>query len=118
MERVLAEHKDVPIEQRDPENYVLLSFVSANHDKDIWPDADVIDIHRERKPHLAFGFGRHSCMGMNITEHEVGALLGVLLENWPGWEFDGEPKIAWATDQDKLGNPIRFIDRFDELRVR
>ena len=98
--------------------YVVLSFVSANYDKDIWSDPEVVNIHRERKPHLAFGFGRHSCMGMNITEHEVGALLGVLVNEWPRWELASEPKIAWAETQDKNGEPIRFIDRFDELRVR
>lgn len=117
MERVLAQDVSVPDSERDVSKYVLLSFVSANYDRDIWPDADVIDIHRDRKPHLAFGFGRHSCMGMNATEHEVGALLTVLLDSWPNWKFDGTPKIAWATAKDKAGNDIRFIDRFESLKV-
>jgi cytochrome P450 len=95
-----------------------LNFVSANYDREIWPDADVLNIHRERKPHLAFGFGRHSCMGMNITEHEVSALLTVLTAQWPGWVLDGEPDIAWATDEDSQGNPINYIDRFRALRVK
>jgi len=117
MERVLAEDVHVPDSERDTSKYVFLNFVSANYDRDIWPDADVLDIHRDRKPHLAFGFGRHSCMGMNATEHEVGALLTVLLDTWPNWQFDGKPEIAWATDQDKDGNSIRYIDRFNSLRV-
>jgi cytochrome P450 len=118
MERVLAEDISVPDAQRDTSKYVLLNFVSANYDRDVWPDPDVVDIRRERKPHLAFGLGRHSCMGMNITEHEVSALLSVLLDSWPNWTFDGDPEISWAEDQDKHGNAIRYIDRFKELRVR
>ena len=118
MERATAEQIGLPDDQRDPSKYVLLNFVSANHDREIWPDSDVVDIYRDRKPHLAFGFGRHSCMGMNITEHEVGALLGVLVNEWPGWSFAAEPEISWATDFDKLGNEIRYINRFEELRVR
>jgi cytochrome P450 len=118
MERVLAADKHLPDSQRVPERYVLLNFVSANYDREIWPDADVLNIHRERKPHLAFGFGRHSCMGMNITEHEVSALLTVLTAQWPGWVLDGEPDIAWATDEDSQGNPINYIDRFRALRVK
>jgi cytochrome P450 len=118
MERVLAADKHLPDSERKPERYVLLNFVSANYDREIWPDADVLNIHRERKPHLAFGFGRHSCMGMNITEHEVSALLTVLTEQWPGWVLDGEPDIAWATDEDNQGNPINYIDRFRALRVK
>ena len=117
MERVLAEDVHIPDAERDTSRYVLLNFVSANHDRDVWPDADRIDIHRERKPHLAFGLGRHSCLGMNITEHEVGALLTVLLESWPDWTFDGEPEIVWADDLDKDGNVIHYIDRFKKLRV-
>jgi cytochrome P450 len=117
MERVLAADKHLPDSERNPDNYVLLNFVSANYDKSIWPDADAIDIHRERKPHLAFGLGRHSCLGMNITEHEVGALLGVLLANWPNFEFDGEPEIQLVTDFHADGTSFEYIDRFSKLQV-
>ena len=117
MERVLATDKHVPDAERDVEKYVLLNFVSANYDKSIWPDADTLDIHRERKPHLAFGHGRHSCMGMNITEHEVGALLGVLLNNWPNFEFDGEPEIQFVNDFHADGTQFSYIDRFAKLQV-
>ena len=117
MERAVGEQKNLPDDQRDPSKYVLLNFVSANHDREIWPDADIVDIRRDRKPHLAFGFGRHSCMGMNITEHEVGELLSVLVNEWPGWQFGSEPVISWATDLDKNGHEIRYIDRFESLKV-
>ena len=118
MERVLAEDRVGSDTERDTDKYVLLSFVSANYDKSIWPDPERIDIHRERKPHLAFGFGRHSCMGMNITEHEAGAFLDVLLTEWPNWKFDGEPEIEWGEAQGAAGETIRFIDRFAALRVK
>ena len=118
MERVLEADKTAKDSDRDPSKYVLLSFVSANHDKSIWPDADRFDLHRERKPHLAFGFGRHSCMGMNITEHEAGAFLRVLLNEWPNWVFDGEPEIEWASAQAADDSEIKFIDRFNSLKVK
>ena len=118
MERAPREQASLPDDQRDTDKYVLLSFVSANHDKSIWPDSEVLNIHRERVPHLAFGFGRHSCMGMNITEHEVGALLSVLVNEWPDWQFAEDPQIVWATDKDQNGNPIRYIYGFEKLAVR
>jgi len=118
MERATAEQVGLPDDKRDPSKYVLLSFVSANHDKSVWPDSEVLNIHRDRKPHLAFGFGRHSCMGMNITEHEVGALLSVLVNEWPEWTYAAEPEISWATDEDKDGNEIRYIGHFKHLRVK
>lgn len=114
MERVLPEDKDVPDEERDPQRYVLLSFVSANFDRSVWPVADVIDFQRERRPHLAFGFGRHSCLGMNITEHESKAFLRALLTNWPGWQLDGEPEIDW-TSEGEGSERVEVIGHF--LRV-
>lgn len=117
MERVLAEDVQVKESERDLSKYVYLSFISANYDRDVWADPEKLDIHRERKPHLAFGFGRHSCMGMNITEQEVGVLLRTLLEDWPDWEFAKEPKISWSTALDKSGNQIRHIDKFVEFPV-
>ena len=117
MERVLAEDRGVPLEDRDPGRYVLLNYASANHDRSVWPDADVLNIRRERKPHVAFGFGRHSCMGMSITEHEARAFLNVLLDDWPEWEFDGEPEIEWVSEGEQEGR-YTVIDRFDSVRVR
>jgi cytochrome P450 len=118
MERVLEADRTANDADRDPSKYVLLSFVSANHDKSIWPDADQINLQRDRKPHLAFGFGRHSCMGMNITEHEAGAFLRVLLNEWPNWVFDGEPEIEWSSAEAADGSEIKFIDRFKSLKVK
>lgn len=100
----------------DADSYVLLSFVTANHDRSVWPDADTIDIRRERKPHLGFGFGRHSCLGMNITAHESRAFLTALLDDWPGWVFDGEPQLNWV-EEHSADDTFRFLDRFDSVRV-
>lgn len=117
IERVLAEDKEVPLEDRDSERYVLLNYLSANQDRSMWPDADVLDIHRERKPHLAFGFGRHSCMGMNLTEYEARAFLNALLDDWPDWEFDGEPQIEWVSEGEG-SERYTVIDRFESVRIR
>lgn len=116
MERVLAEDRTPVDADRDTSKYVLLSFVSANFDKSVWPDAERLDIHRERRPHLAFGFGRHSCMGMNITEHEAKAFLRTLLANWPDWTLDGEPVIEWVTEGEGA-EAVEVIDHFVSLPV-
>lgn len=96
--------------------YRLLNWASANHDTSIWENPDVIDLRRERKPHLAFGFGRHSCLGMNLAEHEARALLEVLLADWPGWVFAGEPELSWMRER-REGGEFDFLDRFDAVNV-
>lgn len=117
MERVLGDQKHLPDTERDPSAYVLLSFVSANYDKSIWPDPEVIDIHRERRAHLGFGFGRHTCLGLRITDTEAKAFLRAILAHWPNWVFDAEPDIEWVTDGSGE-EAFRVIDRFNELKVK
>jgi len=112
MERVPREHVDVPDDQRDTSKYVLLSFVSANYDKTVWENPEEINLHRKKQPHMAFGFGPHTCMGMGITEHETRTVLNELLEHWPNWKFAEEPDIAWQEEAD-----YKYIDRFRALKV-
>jgi cytochrome P450 len=112
MERVPREYVDVPDDQRDTSKYVLLSFVSANYDKTVWENPEEIDLHRKKQPHMAFGFGPHTCMGMGITEHETRTVLNELLEHWPNWKFAAEPDIAWQEEAD-----YKYIDRFRALKV-
>ena len=117
MERVLAEDRTERDEDRDPSKYVLLSFVSANFDRSIWPDAEDLNIHRDRKPNLAFGFGRHTCMGMYIAETEAQSFLRALLDNWPDWDFAGEPDITWVTEGEG-DEAYRVLEKFNQVPVR
>lgn len=112
IERVQKQHIDGVETGAELGEHVLLNFASANHDPTAWTTPSELDIHRPRQPHLGFGFGRHSCMGMNVAEIEIKAFLRVLLAEWPRWEFDGDPQIEWVTEAG-----ARVLDRFDALRV-
>lgn len=117
MERVLPEDRQVPDGERDTSKYVLLSYVSANYDESVFPEPEKLDLRRRRNPHLGFGFGKHSCMGINIAEHETKAFLRTLLAAWPAWEFDGEPDIVWEVDGEGAGAHT-ILERFASLPVR
>ncbi|WP_061963120.1 cytochrome P450 [Demequina aurantiaca] len=117
MERVLPEDRQVPDAERDASRYVLMSYVSANYDDSVFPNPETLDLHRKRTPHLGFGFGKHSCMGMNIAEHETKAFLHTLLESWPAWEFDGEPEIVWEVDGEGA-DAHTILERFASVPVR
>lgn len=116
IERVVAAGPAANSAPAEAGDRVLLSFVSANYDRSVWTEPERVDIHRERRPHLAFGFARHSCLGMNVTEYESRAFLGALLTHWPCWVFDGEPDIVWLEDTDGE-EPFRAIRRFASIRV-
>jgi hypothetical protein len=54
---------------------------------------------------------------MNITEYEARAFLTVLLDEWPDWEFDGEPQLEWATEGEG-DESFTVLERFDSVRAR
>jgi cytochrome P450 len=69
---------------------VQLLAGAANRDPARWNDPASFDIHRERKQHVGFGFGMHTCLGLNLTRLEVMILLDRLLDVIPDWEVAGD----------------------------
>ncbi len=116
MERLHPDPDRRALPADDPRRYIRLNFSSANHDPSIFSGPDHIDVHRDRKPHLAFGFGRHSCIGMNITEFEGHAFLRAFLAHPTIWRFAEEPDITWEID-DRDGTTIRVLESFRRVPV-
>jgi cytochrome P450 len=71
------------------EGSVMLSLVaSANRDESKFVDGDSFNIHRERVPHLAFGFGFHNCLGNALARVEGRAAMDEVLNRFPEWDVD------------------------------
>ena len=68
---------------------VLLVFASANRDPKAFADPDCFNIERkDNSRHLAFGLGRHACIGGQLVRMEFSAALRKL--------FDGSRRIRLA----------------------
>jgi cytochrome P450 len=79
----------------EPGDVVLLSFASANRDEEVFADPFRLDVRRENAAsHLAFGFGRHFCLGAHLARLEIRALFGELLGRLESVELAGTP--AWT----------------------
>jgi cytochrome P450 len=64
---------------------VLLLLGSANHDGDVFPEPEAIDLHRPNaKSHLAFGHGIHFCLGAALARLEAQVVLEELTRRLPG----------------------------------
>lgn len=64
---------------------VLLMIGSGNHDEDVFPDPDTLDIRRPNaKQHLAFGAGNHVCMGAPLARLELRIIFEELTRRLPG----------------------------------
>jgi cytochrome P450 len=55
---------------------VVLWYISANRDEEVFEDPDRLDITRENaRRHLAFGYGIHRCVGARLAELQLRVLL-------------------------------------------
>lgn len=50
---------------------VLVSLPSANRDPAAFDDADVLDLGRSARHHLAFSYGTHQCLGQSLARREL-----------------------------------------------
>jgi cytochrome P450 len=61
---------------------------SANRDESKYEDPDEWRLDRVDKHHLAFGWGRHVCLGQHLARLELRLGVGTLLERLPGLQLD------------------------------
>ena len=55
---------------------VVLWYLSANRDEQVFENPDVLDITRENaRRHIAFGYGIHRCVGARLAELQLRILL-------------------------------------------
>ena len=67
---------------------VLTAIGSANRDEQQYADPDRFDIHRRRDDHVAFGFGRHFCLGSHLARLEATIALNALFDRLPNLRLD------------------------------
>jgi cytochrome P450 len=81
------------------EDWVLLSFPSANRDPDAFDDADQVQIDREVNRHAAFGLGIHRCLGSHLARMELRVALEVWLERFPEFSLADPGQVTWSAGQ-------------------
>jgi len=82
-----TELRGVPIKRGDK---VVLWYVSANFDEDVFPDPFRFDVTRRPNDHAAFGpGGPHFCLGAWLARLEVRVMLEELLPRIAGMELAG-----------------------------
>ena len=76
----------------EPGDHLYLSFASANRDETVFPDPSRLDVRRANAAsHLAFGFGRHFCLGAHLARMEIRSIFRELLGRLEHVELAGEP---------------------------
>ena len=98
--------RGVPIAEGDA---VYLSYVSANHDEEVFDDPFRFDVGRDPNKHLAFGYGVHFCLGAALARMEVNSFFTELVPRLKSIELNGNPELIATTFVGGLKHlPIRY----------
>lgn len=62
---------------------VIVATDSGNRDETAFPDPDTLDIHRQARHHVAFGYGVHQCLGQPLARVELQVVYGTLYRRMP-----------------------------------
>jgi len=75
---------------------VMLSFPAANRDPSKFAQADRVLIDRAENPHVAFGLGRHRCVGSNLARLEMTVAVDEWLRRFPHFVLAPGMKVTWS----------------------
>jgi cytochrome P450 len=68
----------------EPGDGVIAPLQAANHDPEVFADPEVFDVTRDARGHLAFGYGKHQCLGQPLARVELQAVFTKLVQRFPG----------------------------------
>ena len=77
-----------------PGERVTLWNVSANRDEALFTESHRFLVDRQPNRHIAFGHGRHLCLGARLARYELATLFGRLLERVGGIELVAPPTFT------------------------
>lgn len=124
--RTVTERVEIGGAHFEPGERVLCAISSANRDDAVFADGEAFDLDRPKRPHLAFGWGAHACLGQNLARADLRILLGDLLARMPDFAVDVAASERYASIPLVNGHarmPMRFTPgqprgtRSDDLPV-
>jgi cytochrome P450 len=113
MERTVTTAVDGSWGHATPGDSVILGWGPANHDPAVFDDPGEIRLDRRPNPHMAFGSGPHTCIGIHLARLEVRVFLEELLAVVPDWHIGGDVEMETV---ELAGDLVPA--RFDRLPVR
>jgi len=92
-------------------DYVLISWLSANHDEAEFEHPDQVVLDRSPNHHLAFGVGPQRCIGMHLARTMYQVLMTEVLSRIPDYRVDREAARFYQGNPELTGlvrMPVTF----------
>jgi cytochrome P450 len=81
-----------------PGDVVYADAHEANRDAAVYPEPWTVDVTREGRRHLQFGYGMHHCMGSALARMEITEVLRRLVAEFPTLRLAADPAdVLWET---------------------
>ncbi|MFE7444887.1 cytochrome P450 [Streptomyces chartreusis] len=78
---------------------VIMVNEIGNRDPEVFADPDRLDITRDARRHVAFGFGVHQCLGQPLARMELQVVHGTLYKRIPTLRLAGDLRdVRFKTD--------------------
>lgn len=68
--------------------WLVAAVPSGNRDESVYAAPDTVDLGRQARTNLAFGFGAHVCIGAQLARIELQVALSTLLRRIPGLRLE------------------------------
>ena len=92
-----------------PNEKVSLWYGAANRDPEIFTNPNTYDVTRENaKKHLAFGYGRHLCLGKHTANMQLEVVYEKIFSRFPEMKQDGEMILT----------PNNFVNAIQDVPVK
>ena len=82
---------------------VVMNLPAGNWDTDFVDDPETFDAERNTHGHLAFGYGVHQCIGMNLARVEMQVAFATLARRLPGLRLAVAPDALRFKESDIYG---------------
>jgi len=81
---------------------LLMNLPAGNWDPAFVENPETFDIDRNTRGHLAFGYGVHQCIGMNLARAELQIALSTLARRMPGLRLAVPPEQLKFRDEQSI----------------
>ena len=98
MRRTATRDTELGGKQIKKHDQILMWYISANQDEDMFENAAALDIERHNADRqLSFGYGIHFCMGSRVAELQLRVLWEELLQRFDNIEIQDEPDRVFSS---------------------